>query len=153
MKYFVMIVFAAVSIACVTGCTKTHQPPTHIDILTGHTWYLKYLFRGDTEANSACNLSEILTLKKDSTGNHFYATTCDPSQPSNIPFRWYIEDNTTVGQYYTSTILTTTLYCNNINNKDSNITLRLVTITKDSLQMKGVVNSGAGFRAVYTSYK
>ena len=152
MKNLVIIVIAAITIASVTSCTKSKHQPTHYDIITSHTWYLKYLMRADTEANSSCNLSETLVFKKDSTGAHSYGSLCYATQPGSIAFRWYLEDNTTVGQYYTGTIQTSMLYNTDIAGiSDSNTIFRLYVITQDSLAMEGVANSGTSWRLIYTS--
>ena len=150
MKYLVLIVIVAMAFA---SCKKQPSQPTNSQIITTHTWYLKSIEIANANDTAACMLSEVLTFNKDSTGNFFFGILCDSGQPSNIPFKWYLEDNTTVGESYTNTILTTTLYTSNIDNKDSSTILRLSTIGMDTLQMKGFVNGGVNYLAMYTSSK
>ena len=152
MKY--LGVFAVITIVLITGCTKSPQQPTHFQIMTSHTWYMHDLVIGGKPVNTACNLSEQIIFNKDSTGNHYYGILCDTSQPQNISFNWYIEDNTTAGSYYTGTIMSTILYSLDIGGKtDSNTTLKLNIINKDTLEMSGEVNGGQNYYAIYTSSK
>ena len=152
MKY--LVAFAAIAVLLVTGCTKSAQYPSHIDIMTGHTWYLKDLVIGGHGYNTPCNLSDELTFKKDSTATHTYGIQCDTSHPAKMTFDWSIKDNTTVGQYYTASILTTTLYSTHIGgNTDSSTTLRLYIIKPDTLAMEGIVGAGQTYYAIYTSVK
>jgi hypothetical protein len=150
MKYPVLIIIAALALG---SCNKQKSQPTNFQILTTHTWYLKYQVTGAYNDTTPCTLSQVLTLSKDSTGNFSYTDPCDSAEAKKLPFRWYIENNTTVVQYYMSTILSTTLYTNNIGNKDSSTVLRLSTIGMDTLKMNGDVNNGSSYTAIYTSSK
>jgi len=152
MKY--LVAFAAIAALLVTGCTKSAQYPSHVDIMVSHTWYLKDLVIAGKGYNTPCNLSDELTFKKDSTATHTYGILCDTSQPAKLSFDWRIEDNTTVGNYYTASILTTTLYSTRIAGKaDSSTILRLYIIKPDTLAMEGIVGAGETYYAIYTSSK
>ena len=152
MKY--LIVFVALAAIIATSCTKSKQPESNFDIMISHTWYLKGLVIEGINEDTACYLSDQMTFKKDSTGNHYYSILCDTSQPANLPFHWRIEDNTNVGSYYTGAIQSTILYSNDIGGKpDSSTTLRLSVINNDSLVLNGTVNGGRSYFAIYTSIK
>ena len=147
-----LIALTAMGVILVTGCIKSTQPPSHSDIMTSHTWYLKSLMLANIVDSTPCALSEQLTFSKNNTGTHYYSILCDTSQPSKISFDWRIEDNTNVGNYNTSSVLTTTLYSTNIGGKaDSSTTLRLFIIKPDTLGIEGVIDAGASYRAIYTS--
>jgi len=149
-----LVAFTAIALMLVIGCTKSAQHPSHVQIMTGHTWYLKDLVIAGYADSTPCDLSDELTFNIDSTATHYYSILCDTSQARKMSFNWYIEDNTTAGQYYTGAVLTTTLYSSNIGgNPDSSTILRLFIIKPDTLAMEGSIGGGQSYRAIYTSTK
>ena len=79
MNRLLLILIAVIGVVSIAGCYKDVQREQRTDILINHTWYLKGLWIGGSSKTDSCYLSEVLTFKKDSLGNHHYKLLCDAS--------------------------------------------------------------------------
>ena len=140
-----IFIFGIIAIVFFAGCYKEKLPKKAADIIVSHTWYLKVKSAGGTISTAACDLSEQLTFKKDSTGNHYYAITCDTSQPANMSFDWILEATNYHAQ---------TWYENNIGGVKGKDYVWLVgQLDDDTFRVEGSKAGTGSYIYIYTSKK
>ena len=141
MKRLFLILIALIGIVWAESCYKDIQREKRTDMLINHTWYLRSQSVDGFVQSDSCNLSEVLTFKKDSMGNHHYNFLCNPNGPHDVAFKWTIP-----GQWLY-------LYYYNVGGKkDSNMVYRIWVNNDDSLEIGTVVNGGT-ITSLYTSFQ
>ena len=140
MKKLFLILIILISTVCVDSCYKDIQREKRTDILINHTWYLKGAWISNNPLYDSCVLSEVLTFKKDSMGNHHYNILCDSNGPRDLGFKWTIPGQWIYMYYY-----------NVGGKKDSNLVYNISINNDDTLQISTVI-SGISKAYLYTSF-
>ena len=140
MKKLLLILIVIITVACLESCYKDIQREKRTDMIINHTWYLKSLSIGADVKTDSCYLSEVLTFKKDSMGNHHYNMLCDANGRRDIGFKWTIPGQWQYMYYY-----------NVGGKKDSNFVYRIWVNNDDTLQISTVI-SGISKAYLYTSF-
>jgi len=140
-RIFLIIIIALISTMWAESCYKDIQRENRTDILINHTWYLRTQSVGGYPETDSCQLSEVLTFKKDSTGNHHYNYLCDANGPHDLSFKWTIP-----GQWVY-------MYYSKIGGKkDSNLVYSININNDDTLKI-GTVVGGVTHLSMYTSFQ
>ncbi len=141
MKRLLLILIGFICVVGAWGCYKDIKRQKRTDILINHTWYLKSQSVGALVQDDSCYLSEVLTFRKDSMGNHHYNILCDPNGRRDLAFKWTIP-----GQWQY-------MYFYNVGGKkDSNFVYRIWINHDDTLKI-GTVLNGVSIISVYTSFQ
>ncbi len=141
MKKLFLILIVFITVACVGGCYKDIQREKRTDMLINHTWYLKSQSVGELVETDSCYLSEVLTFKKDSMGNHHYNMLCTANGPHDLGFKWTIPGEWQYMYYY-----------NVGGKKDSNFVYRIWINNDDTLKISTILN-GINIISMYTSFQ
>ena len=141
MKRLFLILIAIIGVMWAESCYKDIQRENRTDILINHTWYLKSQSVDYVAETDSCQLSEVLTFKKDSMGNHHYNSLCDANGPHDLGFKWTIPGQWVYMYYY-----------NIGGKKDSNLVYSIHINNDDTLEI-GTVIGGVTHLSMYTSFQ
>ncbi len=141
MKRLFLILIILIGVLCAESCYKDIQREKRTDILVNHTWYLKGQWVNYYPIDDSCVLSEVLTFKKDSMGDHHYNILCDPNGPRDLSFKWTIPGQWVYLYYY-----------NVGGKKDSNLVYTILVNNDDTLKI-GTDISGIPRVYLYTSFQ
>ncbi len=141
MKRLFLILIVLIGVVCAESCYKDIQREKRTDMLINHTWYLKAQWVNTFAQDDSCYLSEVLTFKKDSMGNHHYNMLCNPNGPRDLAFKWTIPGQWTFMYYY-----------NIGGKKDSNLVYSIWINNDDTLKIGAVLN-GQSIISMYTSFQ
>jgi hypothetical protein len=95
-----LLLLAAVTLVCFTGCYKEKEMLKAYVALTDNTWKIQSHTRGIADSGADCRVANELVFNKDSTGFYFYPTRCDSTDIDTLRFNWQVStDNKNL--YYT----------------------------------------------------